>query len=271
MSLEASYNDGQRSVKHWVGKHHKADFAAPTLASVLNVGDPAALSFFRFQAFTTATVKDGEVRQFMADALAENIGKGTDGRSFSKIVDDEFDRRGLTKLKPYQVENIYVTNTSLAFAAGQMSALVEVSADFPFWKYSATMDSSTRPSHAALHGKIFANGDFTFYPPLGFKCRCTAIPLTARQAGRYPKQDMPNAEQKEQMGRSVANAEFLGNKQRSYMEWLEKQYDTADMSTRETIDAALDIFKAEIEAKIEIAEPIVKTKFKRAPKLAKKI
>lgn len=215
---------------------------------MLDAGNAAASSFFKMQAFTTAVVKDAEVRAFMADAIAKNLEEGADGKAFKKLVDQEFDRRGMSRLKPYQVENIYRTNTANAFAAGQMSAMMETSQDFPFWKFSATMDGSTRPSHMALHGKIFKNGDFTFFPPIAYGCRCTAIPLTARQAGQYPASDMPQQSDRGQLRQSAGNGQFIGNKQESYIKWLNDQRDSVDQVAQKMIDKAVDDFQTDIDA-----------------------
>ena len=167
------------------------------------------------------------------------------------MVNAEFDKAGYTRLKSYQIDNIYVTNTSLAYGSGQMSKMLEVSGDFPYWKYSATMDSRTRPDHAALHGKIFRTGDFTFFPPIGFRCRCTAIPLTARQAAKYLKSAMPDEMEKKLIHDRLTSKEFVGNKQQKYLEWVADQYEKADTETRKLMDDAFDRMKAEIIA----AEP----------------
>jgi hypothetical protein len=108
------------------------------------------------------------------------------------------------------------------------------------------MDSKTRPDHARLHGKIFRMGDFQFYPPLGFRCRCTAIPLTARQAAQYLKTAMPTEEERQNLTDTLQNAEFMGNKNEKYMKWLGKEYAKADTGTRAHIDKAIDDLKQEI-------------------------
>lgn len=249
----------------WVKKSKKtADFAAAGGAA-LNAGNAAASSFFKMQAFTTAVVKDAEIRKAMGEALQKNLDQGGSGRDYKKVVDDEFDRRGMSRLKPHQVENIYRTNAANAFAAGQMSAMVEVSEDFPFWKYSATMDGSTRPSHMALHGKIFKNGDFTFFPPIDYGCRCTAIPLTARQAGQYPASDMPQQSDRQQLRQSAGNGQFIGNKQESYVKWLKDQRGKVDEVAQKMIDKAVDDFQQDIDAlRRELADA------QKAAKTAKK-
>lgn len=55
----------------------------------------------------------------------------------------------------------------------------------PFFQYDAINDSRTRPSHAALDN-VIAPADSPFWqthtPPLGYRCRCTRIGLSAAQA-----------------------------------------------------------------------------------------
>lgn len=216
------------------------------MLTALEEGNPSATAYFKFQAFTTAVVHDARVRDRIKAAIAGNLERGEGERNFKKAVDAEFDKAGLTRLAPYQINNIYETNVSLAFGAGQMQKMLEVSDEFPYWKYSATLDSKTRPSHAALHGKIFKVGDFTFFPPIGFRCRCTAIPLTARQAARYLKTDMPTPADKDNLYSLLESKEFAGNKQQKFMEWVAEEYKSADSHTRKLIDRAFDTIRQEI-------------------------
>lgn len=181
-------------------------------------------------------------------ALAGNLKRGEGQKKFTEVVDAEFDRAGLSRLKPYQIATIYETNTATAFAAGQMARMLEVQEDFPFWQFSAVMDSRTSPQHAALHGKIFRNGDFTFYPPLRHRCRCTARLLTARQAGRLPQSAMPGEDQRSELYAKAGNPEFAGNKQANYLSWLKNEYKDAEPETRKLIDQATEVMKEEMEA-----------------------
>lgn len=245
--MESRYRAGEKSVLDWI-KHHHADYAAPGLTTDIKEGNPSAASFMKFQAFTTAAVQDQRIRTRVQAALAGNLKRGENKEDFRKVIDAEFDKAGLTRLNPSQISNIYYTNTSLAFGAGQMGKMIEVSGDFPYWKYSATMDSKTRPDHAALHGKIFRTGDFTFWPPIGFRCRCTAIPLTARQAGQYLKTAMPTEAERKSLLTNTNNAEFLGNKQENYMKWIAKEYAKADEQTKGYIDQAFETMREEVQS-----------------------
>jgi len=254
--MESAFNRGEKSILDWIKLHH-SDYSANDLSVGLKEGNPSAASFMKFQSFTTAAVQDQRIRTRIQAALAGNLKRGEGAAPFKKVIDSEFDKAGLTRLNPSQIQNIYQTNTSLAYGSGQMGKLVEVSGDFPYWKYSATMDSKTRPEHAALHGKIFRTGDFTFWPPIGFRCRCTAIPLTARQAGKLLESNvpleggnthsMPTEKERKDLLTNTGNAEFLGNKQTKFMEWVGKEYAKADGQTKTYIDKAFETMRNEIQ------------------------
>lgn len=247
--MQSSYNEGSKSVESWIKKHHQVNLSqSGSISFNLKEGNPSAASFMKFQAFTTAAVQDQRIRTRIQQALTDNLDKGQSKKDFAKVIDQEFDRAGLTRLNPGQISNIYYTNTSLAFGAGQMGKMMEVSGDFPYWKYSATMDTKTRPDHAALHGKIFRTGDFTFWPPIGFRCRCTAIPLTARQAAAQGGLNSPPSEgQGWYQNLRLSNAGFIGNKQQNYMQWIGKEYAKADEQTKGYIDKAFDAMRADID------------------------
>lgn len=62
-------------------------------------------------------------------------------------------------------------------------------------------DKHTRPSHLAMDGKVFpADSPIwdTWYPPNGFKCRCTVRSLSKRQVeerGLKVQTDLPRVDQ----------------------------------------------------------------------------
>ena len=151
-------------------------------------------------------------------ALAGNLLRGETQKSFTDIVSEEFDKAGVTQLRPFHLETVYRTNTALAYSGGQISALDRVKDDFPLWRYSAVKDSRTRPSHRALDGKLFKTGDYTYYPPISFNCRCEAIPLSRAETQSLSPSNLPA-----DLEATLGKTEFLGNKNQKFLKWLEQQ------------------------------------------------
>ncbi|WP_334467906.1 phage minor head protein [Arsenophonus sp. PmNCSU2021_1] len=83
-----------------------------------------------------------------------------------------------------RLATIYNVNTRVAYNAGRYAQMMATADLYPYWQYVAVGDSRTRPSHAALHGKVFRY-DHPFwqshYPPNGFNCRCRVRALSKRR------------------------------------------------------------------------------------------
>ncbi|OQX12819.1 MAG: hypothetical protein BWK73_13975 [Thiothrix lacustris] len=82
---------------------------------------------------------------------------------------------------PARLDLIYRQNLQTAYMVGRYQGLSEGRHSHPYWQYIAIKDSRTRPSHAALNGRVFRREDPAFdslYPPNGWNCRCRTRPLS---------------------------------------------------------------------------------------------
>lgn len=91
---------------------------------------------------------------------------------------------------PRRLENIYRTNMQTAYSAGQYQGYMANIDSRPYWMYDAVGDHRTRPAHAAMDGLVYRYDDpfwATFYPPNGYRCRCSVIALSERDMQRDGK------------------------------------------------------------------------------------
>lgn len=102
------------------------------------------------------------------------------------VVDGQGQAQQVQLGSPRRLKTIYQTNMQSAYMAGRARAQQAADA-FPYLMYVAVMDGNTRPSHAALNGKIWRKDDpvwASIYPPNGHNCRCRTRALTDGQMKR---------------------------------------------------------------------------------------
>ncbi|WP_158382420.1 phage minor head protein [Candidatus Sodalis pierantonius] len=156
------------------------------------------------RSFTVAGILKLDVLTDMKTALADSLRHGKTLTQFQDEVLPLLQRKGWLgkglkaspdgdlegkKLLSYRLETIFRTNTQSAYMAGRYQRLRENVDQRPYWQYVAVMDSHTRPSHAALHGRVFRYDDTgwdTLFPPNGYNCRCRVRALTPAQLVRHP-------------------------------------------------------------------------------------
>lgn len=90
-------------------------------------------------------------------------------------------------LNAWRLKTIFQTNMQSAYMAGRWRELSEQTGTRPYWQYVAVRDAQTRPSHEALHGKVFRWDDpiwKVIWPPNGYNCRCSVRALSERDLQR---------------------------------------------------------------------------------------
>ncbi len=135
----------------------------------------------KVKAFAVAGIARGAELDSMFNALQKAIDKGVSFKKFKDEVAAIAERRGWTGPRARRLDTIFRTNIQTAYNVGRYRQMLDTVATRPYWQYSAVNDSRTRPTHAAMDGKIFPH-DHPFwdkwYPPNGFRCRCGVVSLS---------------------------------------------------------------------------------------------
>lgn len=198
-----------------------------TLLAAFNMPPEAAVAFLRDKglqvsdswrelwqaahrkAFTVARSAGYDVLEDIRSALLESMSKGESYQQFVDKLTPTLQAKGwwgkeidpdtgeitvypgtstpVELGSPRRLKLIYEQNLQTAFMAGRWRGMKDASATHPYWRYVAVLDSRTRPSHRAMHGRVFGHDDSAWsvaYPPNGWRCRCRAQPLTAAAVRR---------------------------------------------------------------------------------------
>lgn len=200
-------------------------------------GNPGAEAFFKFQAFSIATVENDRLLQRIKAALAGNLKRGETQKSFEEIVNEEFKKAGVDPISPWHLNTVWRTNTAMAYSGGQIAQMAEVKDEFPFWRYVTAGDERVRTSHKELNEKIFRNGDYEYWPPLDFNCRCDAI-LISRSEAEALSVTQPTDKSRIALNESAAT--FVGNKNARFLEWLKEKLKTSSSEGQTLIEEAMN-------------------------------
>ncbi len=130
--------------------------------------------------------------QFIKDMTPLLQKKGWWGQAIDKdtgeILEtyDDISGRPVEWGSPRRLKLIYRQNMQTAYMAGRYKQQQELANTTgpgarPYWQYVAVRDSRTRPSHSALHGRVWRADDPIWnhlYPPNGWNCRCRVRALS---------------------------------------------------------------------------------------------
>ncbi len=140
-------------------------------------------------------------QQWKKNLMAEFERKGwVVPRTKGKEVDIVDPKTGEIFGTPRRLALIYRVNTTNALQAARYQQFMDNVDNRPYWQYVAILDSRTRPTHSAMHGKVFRYDDpfwTIFYPPNGFNCRCTVRSFSKRDLQRRGLKATPSDAQLE--------------------------------------------------------------------------
>lgn len=126
------------------------------------------------------------LKQFQDELRPLLEAKGWWGRK--PMIDPLTGERKIVQLgSPRRLRTIFEVNMRSAYAAGRWERAQRNKEAFPFLRYVTAGDSRVRPEHQSWNGVIRPIDDpfwDTHYPPCGWSCRCTAVPVSRGQLRR---------------------------------------------------------------------------------------
>ena len=145
---------------------------------------------YRVLAFTVSGYSKLQILRRFYEELLAALEQGNTLAEFRSNMNGFLEREGYEGVTPYQAENIFRTNIQTAYNVGHYKQMTdpEVMKLRPYWQYDAVNDSRTRPSHLAMDGRVFPADSpvwDTWFPPNGFKCRCTVRSLSQGSLRQY--------------------------------------------------------------------------------------
>ena len=132
-------------------------------------------------AYTKAQI----LKRFYDEILAA-LEDGNTLSEFRSRMNEFLTSEGYEGLDPLQADLIFRTNIQTAYNVGHYEQMTDpgVMKLRPYWQYDAVNDAHTRPSHLAMDGRVFPADSAvwdSWFPPNGFRCRCTVKTLSKRQ------------------------------------------------------------------------------------------
>lgn len=148
---------------------------------------------YRRDAFTLAGASDLRLVKDLQEQLAEIAAKGGTPGDFRASADQLTTAQGVEKLNAFTLDTAFNTAMQKAYSSGRLTQMREphMIAAMPAWQYWTVGDLRVRPEHAVLDGFIARAIDpvwIKIYPPSGFNCRCSVVPLPEDEAEKIDPQ-----------------------------------------------------------------------------------
>lgn len=118
----------------------------------------------------------------IANAVAESIKAGDSVKRGATKIAEAFEAAGLGTQKKHTLEQVFRTQTQLAYSAGRMNSLADPAVQEILWgfEYVTVGDARVRPTHKEMDGHKAPKDDPIWQrwtPPNGYNCRCAILEI----------------------------------------------------------------------------------------------
>jgi SPP1 gp7 family putative phage head morphogenesis protein len=137
----------------------------------------------RQMATTVSFLSSLEQVETVIKSLNKTLANGGTFNDFQKLVAESE-----IILPKHYLDNVFRTNIQSAYSHGRWQQQQRNKDKRQYLMYSAIDDSRVRPAHLALNRIVLPIDHpfwLTHYPPVGYRCRCSCIALTEKQALKY--------------------------------------------------------------------------------------
>lgn len=183
-AITKGYNKGLKNVtsksKGLIYKFYEKPELSEKLKVKYTLQDEKALRNFMTEAFTVAKVGEYELQEKLK-ALAKEVMTDPDKsidwfKTQASIIADRY-------IRGDWLETNIVTGYASSYEAANWIRMndPDITDLYPAVQYLTRKDSRVRDEHAALDGMYFRKNDpilKKIYPPNGWNCRCTVIPIS---------------------------------------------------------------------------------------------
>lgn len=147
---------------------------------------------YKSDAFTLAGAADLRLIGKIRDALADVAKDGGTAQDFEAAVNKLTDDAGVAQLNAFTLDTAFNTAMQRAYSLGRYEQMSDETTKgvFPFWQYWTVGDDRVRPEHRVID-QFTARADdpvwMKIYPPNGFNCRCSVVPVMENEALKADK------------------------------------------------------------------------------------
>jgi len=135
----------------------------------------------RWKSFTVAKVGDNEILGKIKAKLAEALESGIEIDDFRHDIDKVFDSVGVSKLNPFHLDTVYLTNAMSGYGEGRKQVVDNLSVnEFPMRQVVTVGDDRVRDPHRELDGFTAPKDDPVWdwlKTPFSYRCRCMIVPV----------------------------------------------------------------------------------------------
>ena len=141
----------------------------------------------RWKSFTVARVGDETILEKIKEKTTEALESGIGIDEFRGDIDKVFDAVGVSRLNPFHLDTVFLTNTFSGYGEGRKQVIDELSEDeFPLRQVSTVGDGReseggrVRDAHADLHEFTAPKDDPIWNwlrTPFSYRCRCMIVPV----------------------------------------------------------------------------------------------